>query len=208
MFMVDLRCWLQDERCNDNANICTYFDTMHTMCEDFAALGDDLNDKNFSVMLLGSLIQSYDSYLSAVSATLSVLGTKLTLDALMLSIIHEFDCCIIKTCQLKNKGKDITFHAESGSKKPWKGGKGSKKSIKCFNCHRKGHVKGDCWAKGGGKKGQGPQGKKAKKSEKPSGESANIAEDKDGVWMAAVDDSSDADNEGEWGLEWVNLWCF
>ena len=27
--------------------------------------------------------------------------------------------------------------------------------------------------------------------------SANVSEDKNGVWMAAVDDSSDADNEGE-----------
>jgi hypothetical protein len=29
MFMVDLRCRLQAERCNDNANICTHFDTMY-----------------------------------------------------------------------------------------------------------------------------------------------------------------------------------
>ena len=40
MFMVDLRHQLQDERCNDNANIHTHFDTMHTMCEDLAVLGD------------------------------------------------------------------------------------------------------------------------------------------------------------------------
>ena len=38
---------------------------------------------------------------------------------------------------------------------------------------------------------------KGEKSGKPSGESANIAEDEDGVWMAAMDDSSDADDEGE-----------
>ena len=52
----------------------------------------------------------------------------------------------------------------------------------------------DCWKKGGGKEGQGPRGKKGGKL---SGESANIAEDGDRVWMAAMDDSSDADNEGE-----------
>ena len=156
MFMVDLRPRLQDERCDDNANICTHFDTVHTMCEELAALGDDLNDEDFSAMLLGSLPQSYNSYLSGVTTTLSVLGTKLTLDALMLSIIHEFDCHTVKTHQSKDKGKDIMFHAESGSKKPWKGEKGSKMGIKCFNCHRKGHVKADCWAKGGRKEGQGP----------------------------------------------------
>jgi hypothetical protein len=74
----------------------------------------------------------------------------------MLSIIDQFDRCTVKTCQSKNKGKDIAFHAESRSRKQWKGGQGSKKSIECFDCHRKGHVKVDCWAKGGGKEGQGP----------------------------------------------------
>ena len=91
MFMVDLRRRLQDERCEDNGNIRTHFDTMRTMREDLAALGDDFNNEDFSTMLLGSLPWSYNSYLSAVTATLSVLGTKLTPDALMLSIIDEFD---------------------------------------------------------------------------------------------------------------------
>ena len=122
--MVDLRHQLQDERCNYNANIHTNFDTMHTMCEDLAALGDDLNDEDFSTMLLGSLPQSYNSYLSAVTAALSVLGAKLTLSVLMLLIIDKFNCHTIKTCQSKDMGKDIGFYAESGSKKPWKGGKG------------------------------------------------------------------------------------
>ena len=74
----------------------------------------------------------------------------------MLSIIDKFDRRTVKTCQSKDKGKDITFHAESGSRKPWKGRQGLKKSVECFNCHKKGHVKVDCRAKEGGKEGQGP----------------------------------------------------
>ncbi len=27
--------------------------------------------------------------------------------------------------------------------------------MECFNCHKKGHIKTKCWAKGGGKEGQG-----------------------------------------------------
>ena len=39
MFMVDVRQRLQDERCNDNANVHAHFDTMHTMHGDLAVLG-------------------------------------------------------------------------------------------------------------------------------------------------------------------------
>ena len=51
MFIVDLRHQFQDERCNDNTNICTRFDIMCTMCEDLAVLGDDFSDEDFSVLL-------------------------------------------------------------------------------------------------------------------------------------------------------------
>jgi hypothetical protein len=89
--MIDLRCRLQDERCEDNGNIHTHFDTLRSMCEDLAALRDNLGDKDFGTMVIGSLPHSYDSYLSTITATLSVLGTKLNPDTLMLSIIDEFD---------------------------------------------------------------------------------------------------------------------
>jgi hypothetical protein len=87
----------------------------------------------------------------------------------------------VKSRQAKDKGKDAVFYAGNGSRKTWKGEKGLKKDVECFNCHKKGHVKVDCWEKGGGKEAQGPRGKKGGKKDKSNGESANTAEDEDRV---------------------------
>jgi hypothetical protein len=73
MYIIDLRRRLQDKRCKENGNIRTHFDTMCTssLHEHLVAIRDSLNDKDFSVMLLGPLPQSCP-------------------DTLMLSIIDEF----------------------------------------------------------------------------------------------------------------------
>jgi len=36
------------------------------------------------------------------------------------------------------------------------GQKKDHRDIECFNCQKKGHIKANCWAKGGGKEGQRP----------------------------------------------------
>jgi hypothetical protein len=63
MYMMDLRWRLQDKRCEENGNIHTHFDTMHTLHEDLAMLGDNLNDADFSAILLGSLPQKQCVYI-------------------------------------------------------------------------------------------------------------------------------------------------
>ncbi|KAJ3787512.1 hypothetical protein GGU10DRAFT_244353, partial [Lentinula aff. detonsa] len=47
---------------------------------------------------------------------------------------------------------------EESEKKPGTqmGTKGSKGKRECYNCGRKGHIKDDCYRKGGGKEGQYP----------------------------------------------------
>ena len=37
---------------------------------------------------------------------------------------------------------------------------GANKDKECYNCKKKGHISSDCWAKGGGKEGQGPKKRK------------------------------------------------
>ena len=138
---------------------------------------------------------------------MSFLEKELEPDALMNSVIDEYDRQSVKKGPCKDKTADAAFYAGGGSKGS-KDGKGSKRDVECFNCHKKRHKKSDCWAKGGGKEGQGPKSKKGKEGQ-GGGDSASAAtEIEEGVWMAALDDSDESDNskgdlneEDQWMLD-------
>ena len=200
MITIELRKRLQDVRCTENGNIRTHFDIVRTMREELVSLGTVLNDLDFSAIILGSLPKSYDQFLSAVTATASVMKQDLDPEDLMQTVVDEFDRRSTRSGGSKDKGQpDAAFYAgESGSR----GGKKLNKDVECFNCHKKGHKKADCWGKGGGKEGQGPRSKERKtkgadakegsKGTEKKKESANAATgDEEGVWMAYLEDSGD-----------------
>ena len=193
MVTVDLRRRLQDERCTDTGNVRTHLEKLQTLRTDLIGMGADPGDENFTAIILGSLPPSYDPYLSAITATSTILGKTLSPDDLIRGLNEEADRRSLKN-KSKKDDRDIAFSA--GERK---GGhkKGSAKSnIECYNCHKKGHVKADCWAKGGGKEGTGPRQKGKGKAK----EAANTATDKDddGVWMAQVQTNLQLFKE-EWG---------
>ena len=117
MFMVDLRRRLQDERCGEGNDVHTHFDTMRTMREDLAAIGGSISDEDFTAMILGSLPASYDAYLSAITATVSVTNTALDPEALMVSIIDEYDRRTVKSNKNKKDDKNAAFYAGNSSKR-------------------------------------------------------------------------------------------
>src|SRR5260370_24200141 len=95
----------------------------------------------------------------------------------------------------KSKGKvqDKAFTAEEQHKNKCR-------NIKCLNCHRKGHYKSECWAKGGGKEGEGPkksakcEDSEDKAKDKCTRDSANAATEelsKDKSWAAIIDVDND-----------------
>ena len=113
----------------------------------------------------------------------------------MQTIIDEYDWWSPRS-GTKEKNADATFFAGSNN---WggKAGRKSNREIECFNCHKKGHKKAECWAKGGGKEGQGLGMKLKKDKEELKKETAGAVVE-EGVWMAIVNDSEDehmADNE-------------
>ena len=58
---------------------------------------------------------------------------------------------------MKRKGKGKAIQAKGDEK-----ALNTNSDVVCHNCKKKGHKKADCWAKGGGKEGQGPKQKKGK----------------------------------------------
>ena len=188
MITIDLRKRLQDTRCAENGNIRTHFDNIRTMREELSSLGAVISEEDFSAIILGSLPKTYDQFLSAVTATASVLKQELQPEDLIQAIIDEYDRRSTRHGSSREKTADAAFFASAGNNQG-KTRRKSEKDIECFNCRKKGHKKADCWAKGGGKEGQGPRSKA--KKEEPKKESANAAEE-EGVWMAVA---SDSDNE-------------
>ena len=115
-----------------------------------------------------------------MSATLSILGTTLSSNDLFKSITDKYDCRQIGQA---TKEENVTFYSND-SGRGGGGGSSSRKGVECFNFHKRGHKKADCWAKGGGKKGQGPKGKVKAQSQASVKDSAVSAKEQDAAWMA------------------------
>jgi Reverse transcriptase (RNA-dependent DNA polymerase)/gag-polypeptide of LTR copia-type len=182
MIVLDLRRQLQNQKCKDGEDVRTHFAKIRSLRESLAAMGATLTDDDSAASILGSLPSSYDTFLSALTAAESVLGKSLTPDELMHSIIEEADRRSVRNQKAKKDEKDVSFLAVDRKDN-------RKEERTCFNCGKKGHVKRNCWGKGGGKEGQGPKGKK-KADEKPKAAAAKTM-DFDGAWTAIVDDSDD-----------------
>jgi hypothetical protein len=79
-------------------------------------MGHPLSDNDMYAITLGLLPPSYNSYISAVSTTSSVLGTTISADAFMTTITNKYDCRLLN---LKGGKKDdnIAFYTNEGSSK-------------------------------------------------------------------------------------------
>jgi hypothetical protein len=194
MVTVDLRRKLQSEKCEENGDVRAHLIKLQTMREDLASMGGSINDEDFTSIILGSIPLSYDTFISAMSATSTLLGSSLSPTNLIDAIGDEADRKAIKSpAKSKKDEHDAAFTAGPSSKDGRRGGRsggssGSKKpkrDVECFNCHKKGHMKADCWAPGGGSEGKGPRGRKGKETAAKASPEA----DADGVWMANAEDS-------------------
>ena len=151
-------------------------------------MGKVVDDKDYTDTLLASLPASYNYAVSSISASAGLGSTKLTADIFEQFIIDEYDRRRLagKDSDSRNSRDKALSAADlskkSGSKDKDKD-KDKRKLTECFNCHRLGHRRSQCWAKGGGNEGGGPK--------KPPGMKDSVAQASDKkedieAWAAMV----------------------
>jgi len=150
---ADLMRWFQNTRCSDNDNIRTHFENLCNLREQLASMGKLISDKDYTDILLASLPASYDSSCSSISNSARLGSQVLTADMFKSLILDEYTQRELK--KLLSNSKDKAFGADAPRSKK-----------QCSNCNKRGHLKADCWAKGGGKEGQGLKRNKDKDKSK------------------------------------------
>jgi hypothetical protein len=114
-------------------------------------MGKAVTDDDYTDTLFASLPASYNGAISSLSASARLGSKTLTAEIFEQFILDEFERRQVKTKY--SESKDEALAADSGKGKG-KDKRKDKRKVECFNCHKTGHYKSDCWAKGGGKEGQ------------------------------------------------------
>ena len=162
LITVDLSRRLSSTHCGEDESVCEHFDKLAGIREQLAAMGKSISNDEFASILMGSLPKSYKPTLSGIAAAAEMSGTTPTIAVITKLAFDEYDNRVLET----GKPQDEAFASDDKKKK-------QRSDVECFNCHKKGHMKSDCWAKGGGKEGQGP--KKKSGGSKDSGAKAEAA---------------------------------
>src|SRR5258708_14883381 len=177
--LIDLGRKLQNTRCGDSEDVRAHLEKLADLRERLSALGRTVNDDEYVSVLIGSLPTSYDTTINTLTTSCDVTNTDITPTSVIRIATNEYEKRLLR----KGKGKvqDEAFTAEEQRKN-------KRRNIECFNCHRKGHYKSECWAKGGGKEGEGS--KKPGKRE-DSEDKSKDNRTKDSANAASEDSSED-----------------
>ena len=167
--------------------------------EEIHTMGSLVSDEDFVMILLTSLPESWDSY---TTSFLGSSGNKPDIKSHeLIAVLYEEDHRR-KTRNGESSGTTLHVNAKDKGKSKCGHNHGNNKDKECYNCHRRGHISSECWAKGGGKEGQGPKGRKGLKR----GHKANQAEEvntslNDCAYMAHQNDQSHEISKFDWLLD-------
>lgn len=153
MYETTLLTQLQTIRFTDGDDMREHLANMNQIRERLAEINCSLSDESFMTYIRTSvsLVPSYKTLITTLTATSRVSGKKLTSTDLAWHLQEEADSALHEENMNKSNAAMVAAVAKMQ-------GRESKKDKKfCTNCEKPGHTKDDCWAKGGGKEGQRPK---------------------------------------------------
>ena len=145
--------------------------------ENLIKMGATLSDTQFKTLIMTSLPGSYRPTLQMITAAKRAntltrgLTKKMKADGLIAFLMEEAQHHVINDERSRGSEQALATHAKKKGKGKPNQAKGDNKALNansgvmCHNCKKTRHKKADCWAKGGGKEGQGPKQKKGKITE-------------------------------------------
>ena len=212
LHLLDAEEQLQSMKLDDNEDskahlteLKQHFQLMMERRDNLITMGSTISDTRFNIIIMSSLPDSYRPTLQTITAAerASKLSggsegqsKQMKPDDLIAFIIEEAQHRVIGDERNKNAESALAAHTKKGGKGKAEKRKKHDRSSKtnsdeaCQNCGKPRHTKADCWAKGGGKEGQGPkQKKKAQKGEKAETAVVAVDEDKDELFAFACTSS-------------------
>jgi hypothetical protein len=145
MIAVDLK--LLSAKLEDDNDARAHFTTLQDLREQLASMVKNYDNDEFAAILLCSLPPSYKTTIHTIHAGADCNNTPITPDQVIRVVTNEYNRHVIR--QSKNKNGSGESFATNSRKR-------GKRNVECYNCHKLGHYKSDCWAKGGDKEGQRP----------------------------------------------------
>ena len=131
-------------------------------------MGSTIYNSRYNTIIMSLLLESYRPTLqtiTAVECASTLLGTSssraMKPDNLITFIMEEAQHRVINDKCTKDAESTLTALSKKQRTRKHHSNKGKEKStpsVTCENCKNAGHTKANCWAKGGGKEGQGPRG--------------------------------------------------
>lgn len=155
-------------------SISTHLDVLDQMRKELAEMGDIVTDEYHGSRMLRGLPESWNDFTDSVRANTTkpeevrsrLIAQELVKEARSLTISGNYSTTMaLLGHRFGQKSTPPTTPPATSNTTP-KSNKTDKSSLVCENCKKRYHTKENCWAKGGGKEGQGPNQNKDKEKEK------------------------------------------
>ena len=190
--LINLGHRMSNTFCGEDDDVHAHFAKLANMREQLAGMGESISDQHYANILLVSLPKCYKMRITAITTNADDTGRGIEPQKVVRLITDDYN----RTTMAKEakKSEDQVFAALSQRNK----GK-DKRNVECYNCKKKGHIKANCWAKGGGKEGQGPKRDKNKSKDKDKDSAVPAVDKTDDTesWAIIDEDFFDLDKDSD-----------